>query len=473
LSFIFIFFEMAAAFVPQITNIVAVRNEHTLGFTRISFTPCDAATNTELSAEQKKLVQYRYRVRLWKRRAMSEDDLPVLDRLFVKESAEPLVDVTVDPASRFRLDVEAIRPDGTAYGAQPVTLVDQCTRLGALQLAFDPKDYQEEVAKIISYTPQHGHDLGVTKINVLFANQRGVGKSSTINSMASVMARTRYVDAALSRPAQGGGVTYAFDVVRSEAAINLIDSPGVNFDGMDVETMCVLFDYVVRGRIKLPYKLPGRDRVPSADELRAAYFNVPDAPLRDRVHVVVIAFDGDTFLNEAYANKMHRLIDTVSKTARVVGLVTGADRLRRVPMFGKEQEFAGVDEYEIEANLGRVTQYAEANEHMLTMASNAQMDVKNVLLTSNLLGASPRDDDAHGRCVLTANALRVVLDRGDDLFAAEYARHLDSFERESGHAFNDEEAEAQAAIAMVQAMQDGAIAPNPHPPRLRPGAHRP
>jgi hypothetical protein len=462
------------ALVPQITNIVAVRNEHSLGYTRISFTVCDATTHQELSAEQRKLVHFRYRVRVWSRPALADGDEPVLDRSFGMDTAEPLVNITVDPSSRFRLDVEAVRVDGTTYGP-PTLLVDQSTRLSALKLAFDPKDYQSEIAKIISYRPQHGRDLDVSKINVMFVNQRGVGKSSTICSICSIMVRTRYVDAVQARPAQGGGVTSAFEVVRSDAAINLIDSPGVNFDAMDVETMCVLFDYVVRGRIKLPYKLPGRDRVPSADELRTKYFNTPDAPLRDRVHVVVVAFDADTFLNEMNALKMHRLVETVSKVARVVGLVTGADRLRRAPMFSNVREFAGVDEFEIEANLDRVSRFAEANDHMLTMASNAQMDAKNVLLTANLLGASPTDEDAFGRCVLTANALRVILDRGDDLFAAEFNRQVELLERGSGEELDDEEAKLQAAIAMAQAMEDDAAAPpkpNPQPPRLRPNAPR-
>lgn len=226
------------------------------------------------------------------------------------------------------------------------------------------------------------------------------------------------------------------------------------------------------GRIKLPYVFAGRDRAPTADELRERYFNVPDAPLRDRVHVVGIVFDEDTFRSEANAEKMQKLFEVMSKHCRVVGIVTGADRLRRAPMIGNVQEFAGVDEQEIELNLDRVASFAEANDHMLTLAENAQMDVKNVALTSNLLGASPKDEEAFGRCLLSVNTLRLLLDRADDLFASEYTQLLAQVERNDGARFNDEEAEMLAAIAAVEARHGDSAAPNPNPHRLRPNQHR-
>jgi hypothetical protein len=269
----------------------------------------------------------------------------------------------------------------------------------------------------------------------MFVCQRGAGKSSTINSGATVLDGNHYVAAAVAQPAQGGGVTYGFNVVHGRAFgarhIKFIDSPGVTFDQLSFDAMGVLFDYIARGRIKLPYVFAGRDRPPTADELRERYFNVPDAPLRDRVHVVGVVFDETTFANAENTRKMLALCEVLSKHCRVVGIVTGADRLRRTPMIGNVPEFAGVDEHEIELNLDRVSSFAEANSHLLTMAENAQMDVKNVLLTSNLLGASPTDEDVFGRCVLTGNMLRVMLDRADDLFAAEYAHlinqlHLDN-----------------------------------------------
>jgi hypothetical protein len=287
-----------------------------------------------------------------------------------------------------------------------------------------------EIVKLRTHDPSFGADLGVDAVRVMLVCQRGAGKSSSICSCASVLHGNQFVSAAVAQPAQGGGVTYGFNVVHGAAFgaphIKFIDSPGVTFDQLSLDAMCVLFEYIVRGRIKLPYVFAGRDRAPTADELRELYFNVEDAPMRDRVHVVGIVFDEDTFRSEANATKMQKLFEVMSKHCRVVGIVTGADRLRRAPMIGNVQEFAGVDEQEIELNLDNVSSFAEANLRLLTLAQNAQIDVKNCLLTSNLLGASPTDGDVFGRCVLTANMLRVMLNCADDLFAAEYARLIDA-----------------------------------------------
>jgi hypothetical protein len=465
---------MGDEFVPNISAIVAVRNTHNLGFTRVSFTPTETTTGQELNNVQLATLRFRYRLRVWRRPATADDDQPLLDRSFEKSTAEPLVNIMIDPASRIKLEVNVLRRDDSVCAR--AVLVESFTRSPAFKLVTNGILYDDEIAKIRSYVPLNGIDLGVDAVNIMLVCQRGAGKSSTICSWASVLNGERYVDAVLARPAQGGGVTYGFNVVHGTAfcapRINFIDSPGVTFDQLSLDAMCVLFDYVVRGRIKLPYVFGGRDRAPTADELRERYFNVPDAPLRDRVHVVGIVFDEDTFRSEANAEKMQKLFEVISKHCRVVGIVTGADRLRRTPMIGNVQEFAGVDEQEIELNLDRVASFAEANDHMLTLAENAQMDVKNVALTSNLLGASPKDEEAFGRCLLTVNTLRLLLDRADDLFASEYTQLLAKMERNVGAQFNDEEAEMLAAIAAVEARHGDGAAPNPNPQRLRPNQRR-
>ena len=402
---------------PQATNIRLVRHSEF----QWSLVACDWSANPEQH-------QARFRVRVWRRPHATDGDTPAIDRSFVCD-VPSLTNVVVDPGSRLQIAVLPVRRDGAAYSdaatLAPTTLLDQFVANACFHVALRPRSADEYAAALEvlrTYKPAYSDALSVARANILIANQRGAGKSSFICSTLSVLNGVKYVAAAAAHPVQGGGgVTAAFaDYVSPQApGVVLWDSPGVTFDALDMDAMCTLFEYVVLGRIKLPYAFAGRDRAPTADELREKFFNARDAPLADRVHVVALVFDATTFANERSVAKLRRLAEKLGKHCQVVGIVTGADRLRRSPLVGNVNTGV-VDEFEIENNLERVHEFAESNTHLLELAKNAEMDTRNVILTSNLCGMSPTHPDAFGRCVLTLNALRTLLDRADDHFTAEY-----------------------------------------------------